>query len=82
VSRGRSDARGLVEVNLKVEKGRSAKHDAWYWHMIEWGTVRGIRAHYFMTQAFAISRANFVERFHGSVIREISRALGKGHRKR
>lgn len=26
--------------DVRIAKGRNAKHDAWYWHFVEFGTVR------------------------------------------
>lgn len=30
---------GSVEASVTITKGKSQKNDAWYWHMIEFGTV-------------------------------------------
>ena len=50
------------ESSVRVTHGRGVRNDAFYWHMVEWGTFR-TSTKPFLTPAFVRGRANFSKFF-------------------
>jgi HK97 gp10 family phage protein len=77
----------VAQAAVYVTTGNSVKHDAWYWHFLEWGTRNGIKAHEFMTRSVtaikrrldSILQESFVRRFEKEMQR-LARRQAKGKR--
>ncbi len=77
VSKRKRGRPGLIEAAVYITKGLDAKHDAFYWHMVEYGTVHS-RAQPFAQPVVESTRATY----QGDLAKEIDRQVIKQMEKR
>jgi HK97 gp10 family phage protein len=80
VSKRRRGARGMVEAAIYITKGRDAKHDAFYWHMVEWGTLHS-RPQPFASPVVEDMRASYRQDLAAEFDRQVVKQLEKRARR-
>jgi len=69
--------RESIEASVTITKGKSATHDAWYWHFIEFGTVFHA-AQPFIIPATEKFRGKLREIFETKFFKRLSATASKG----
>jgi HK97 gp10 family phage protein len=75
-SRRERGNRGEVLASVYITKGKGAKADAWYWHLVEFGS-RTARAKPFIGPAVERARAGYVAALKSEVGRQVINQLEK-----
>lgn len=75
-SRREKGTRDYAEASVRVEQGKAAKYDAWYWHMVEFGT-RLKAAKPFITPAFEKLRAESRSVFEREFLTQLEKQMLK-----
>lgn len=68
--------RDRIEASVVITKGSGAKHDAWYWHLVEFGT-QWVQARPFVVPAFQRARASYRQLFEREFLQQIAKQLEK-----
>jgi HK97 gp10 family phage protein len=84
--RGRSRQKDKPYADVIIESGKDAKHDAFYWRFVEYGTKTGIREHGFVRKAVeavrpeipAIVREQFGKKYEALLKRKAKKAAKNG----
>jgi len=76
VSKKRRGTRDSIEASIYITKGNEAKHDAFYWHMVEYGTPTAA-AKPFVGPATEAARATYKKDIGEEVGRQVVKQLEK-----
>lgn len=84
--RGRSREKDKPYADVIIESGKDAKHDAFYWRFVEYGTKTGIREHGFVRKAVesvrseipSIMREQFGKKYEALLKRKAKKAAKNG----
>lgn len=76
VSRGIKGKRTEESAGVFVTHGRGARHDAWYWFFLEWGTIKK-PAVPFLTPAIERARVGFVSYFQSQFGKQLEKEMEK-----
>jgi HK97 gp10 family phage protein len=76
VSKRRRGTRDRIEAGVFITKGRDAKYDAFYWHMVVFGTQHSA-AQDFITPVVEDARSTFRKDVGGEVGRQVTKQLVK-----
>lgn len=67
---------GTVEAAVEIEHGKNADHDAYYWHFVEFGTVK-MKAKPYIIPAAERMRARLIEIFRERFGVQLEKTLAK-----
>lgn len=73
-TRQRGKKNRLIEAAVFITRGRTAKHDAFYWHMVEYGTQTA-KAKPFVGPAIERARASYRETLGSELWRQVDRQM-------
>lgn len=84
--RGRLRQKDKPYADVIIESGKDAKHDAFYWRFVEYGTSTGIKEHAFVRKAVesvraeipAIMREQFGKKYEALLKRKAKKASKNG----
>ena len=65
--------RGKIEANVKITKGRDAANDAWYWHIVEFGSMKWPSGRPFIVKAIERARPGVARVFETQFFAELER---------
>jgi HK97 gp10 family phage protein len=76
VSKRLRGGRDSVEAGVQITHGRSAKHDAFYWRFVEFGT-QNMEAQPFITPAYEEMRVSYRKIFKKEFLEQLQKQLAK-----